>query len=93
MEVICIENTAFYKLVEQVAARVLESYSERPFKWVTPEKAMSLLNISSKTTMQKLRDEGKIRFSQPAKKTILYDLHSINDFLESHAREPFHKKK
>jgi hypothetical protein len=42
-------------------------------KWISPEKAMEKLRIKSKTTLQKLRDEGRIRFTQPDKKIILYD--------------------
>lgn len=40
---------------------------------------MRRLNISSKTTLQKFRDEGKIRFSLPEKKIIPYDADSINE--------------
>jgi len=43
---------------------------------------MTKLRIKSKTTLQKLRDGGKIRFSQPEKKIILYDLKSIYSYLD-----------
>jgi hypothetical protein len=39
--------------------------------------------------MQKLRDEGKIRFSQPQKKIILYDRESISQYLEKNAKDIF----
>ena len=38
---------------------------------------------------QKLRDEGKIRFSQPEKKIILYDLDSIHAYLNKHSHATF----
>ncbi len=63
-----------------------------PVKWMDKKEAMQLLRIKSATTLQKLRDEGKIRFSQPEKKHIVYDRGSINDYLEAHAREPFNDK-
>ncbi|MEM6767521.1 MAG: helix-turn-helix domain-containing protein [Bacteroidota bacterium] len=50
---------------------------------------MEILTITSKTTLQKLRDEGKIRFSQPMKKLILYDRESILTYLEENAQETF----
>jgi hypothetical protein len=50
---------------------------------------MTMLRITSKTTLQKLRDEGKIRFSQPEKKLILYDVDSIYEYLNKHARDTF----
>lgn len=89
MEVICLEEKAFYVLVEQVVERLKSTHPPQEDKWLSDEQAMQLLNVKSKTTLQKLRDEGKIRFSQPQKKIILYDRDSINDYLEKHARNTF----
>ena len=50
---------------------------------------MKKLRITSKTTLQKLPDTGKIRFSQPEKKIILYDSDSINEYLYKHAHQTF----
>jgi len=50
---------------------------------------MEILGIKSKGTLQKLRDEGKIRFSQPEKKIILYDRESIDQYLEKHVKNIF----
>jgi hypothetical protein len=58
-------------------------------RWVSDEQAMQLLKIKSKTTLQQLRDGGKIRFSQPQKKIILYDRLSIDAYLEKNARNTF----
>jgi len=93
MEVTCIETAAFYELVKQVTEHLISLYGEKPFKWVGQDKAMEMLGIKSKTTLQKFRDEGKIRFSQPEPKIILYDRDSIEAFLDRHAREVFWKKK
>ena len=89
MQVICLEETAFYTLIEQVVARLKDSQNEEKDKWISDDNAMQLLNIKSKTTLQKLRDEGKIRFSQPQKKIILYDRESIAKYLELNARNTF----
>ena len=89
MQVICLEETAFYTLIEQVVTRLKETHGEEKEKWISDEQAMQLLNIKSKTTLQKLRDEGKIRFSQPQKKIILYDRDSIDTYLQQHARNTF----
>lgn len=89
MEVICLEDEAFYALVETVVRRVKEKEGIKQDKWVSAEEAMELLRIKSKTTLQKLRDEGKIRFSQPEKKMILYNTDSINAFLEKHSKDTF----
>ena len=89
MQVICLEEAAFYSLIEQVVARLKENHGSEKEKWISDEGAMQLLNVKSKTTMQKLRDEGKIRFSQPQKKIILYDRQSISEYLELNARNTF----
>lgn len=89
MEVICLEDAAFYKLIEQVVERMKSEGNAKAQKWINDEQAMQMLDIKSRTTLQKLRDEGKIRFSQPQKKMILYDVDSIHDYLETNARNTF----
>jgi hypothetical protein len=89
MEVICLQDEAFYALMEQVIQRVQERNNIQQDKWISGDEAMQKLRITSKTTLQKLRDEGKIRFSQPERKIILYDLDSIYAYLEKHAKDTF----
>ncbi len=89
MEVICLQDAALYALIDKVTGYVKEKHLVKEEKWISDEKAMAKLNITSKTTLQKLRDEGHIRFSQPEKKIILYDSDSINAYLEKHAKDTF----
>lgn len=89
MEVICLEDVALYALVEQVVDRLKEKHGVKEDKWISGLEAMAKLRIKSKATLQKMRDEGVIRFSQPEKKIILYDTDSINEYLAKHARDTF----
>ena len=89
MQVVCLQEDAFYTLFDKVVEHIDAKRKDAPSKWIDGEEAMSILKISSKTTLQKLRDEGKIRFSQPQKKIILYDRDSINDYIEQHVHETF----
>ena len=89
MKVICLEEAAFFELIEQVVTRLKEQNSASLDKWISDDEAMRLLNVKSKTTLQKLRDEGKIRFTQPQKKIILYDRQSIETYLERNAKDIF----
>ena len=89
MEIICLHDEAFFALVEQVVARIKEKEKIHHDKWISGEEAMKMLRIQSKSTLQKYRDEGKVRFTQPDKKTILYDTASILDFLEKNVRNTF----
>ncbi len=89
MQVVCLQEEAFYALFDKAIEHVETKRKDKPDKWIDGEEAMCILRIKSTTTLQKLRDEGKIRFSQPQKKIILYDRDSLNDYLENHARETF----
>ncbi|QMW01523.1 DNA-binding protein [Spirosoma foliorum] len=89
MEVICLHDDAFYALIDKVLERVHQQQTVREDKWISGSEAMKKLRIQSKTTLQKLRDEGSIRFSQPERKIILYDSDSINDYVSRHTKETF----
>ena len=89
MQVICLQDDAFYSLIDEVVTRIKEKHNLQQDKWISTEEAMAKLRITSKTTLQRFRDEGRIRFSQPEKKLILYDIDSINEFLEKHAHNTF----
>lgn len=89
MEVICLEDEAFYTLIERVVKRIKDQEGIKEDKWISTEQAMEKLHIKSKTTLQKLRNEGRIRYSQPDKKIIQYDSDSLNEYLEKHSKETF----
>lgn len=88
LNIICLESEAFYALIDEVVNRLKEKNAVEE-KWIDDEEAMRLLHISSKTTLQKYRDEGAIRFTQPSKKLILYDRESILEFLNQKAKDTF----
>ena len=88
MEVICLEEEAFFELIDRVVERLSGVSQEAP-KWINQDEAMRLLNIKSPTTLQEYRNNGEIRFTQPRKRVILYDRDSINEFLDKHAKDTF----
>lgn len=90
MNVIALEEDAFYELYSKLVAEIKQQLGAKPRdKWIDGEEAMQILRIKSKTTLQKWRDEGKIRFTQPEPKIILYDRDSIDAFLEKHTKNTF----
>lgn len=89
MQIVCLQEEAFYALFDKVVEHLQEKLKDKPAKWIDGEEAMGILKIKSTTTLQKLRDEGKIAFSQPQKKIILYDRDSINEYIAAHVRETF----
>lgn len=89
MEVICLEDRAFFALLDKVITRIREKHEVKEDRWISGAEAMKKLRITSKSTLQKFRDEGRIRFSQPEKKIILYDRTSIEEYLNKHAKETF----
>ncbi len=89
MEVICLEEPAFYELLERLYERLKEKQTVKSDQWISGEEAMTMLRIKSPSTLQNLRDTGALRFSQPSKKLILYDVSSIHEYLNEHLRETF----
>lgn len=89
MEVICLEDEAFFALLDRAVEHLKTTLNVKQDKWISSEEAMRRLNITSKTTLQKFRDEGRIRYTQPDKKIILYDADSIDAYLEKHSKEMF----
>lgn len=86
MQVICLEEPAFYDLIDKVVLYIKTKHEVKNDKWISGEEAMKVLHITSKTTLQKFRDEGRIRFFQADRKIILYDRDSINEYLERNAK-------
>jgi len=89
MEVICLQDEAFYALIEEVVDRIKGSQTSQDEIWVTPERAMELLNVKAKSTMQNLRDTGAITYTQPQRKIILYKHDSILAYLEKNSKKAF----
>jgi hypothetical protein len=87
---ICLNSDAFYELLSHVVEHITETYRlEKADRWVSTEECMRLLNIKSRTTLWELKTEGKIAYSQISKKVILFDRHSILEFIDSNKREVF----
>jgi hypothetical protein len=63
MNVICLEESSFYALIDKVIEYIKTKETGRLNKWVNQEEAMKLFNIKNKSTLQQLRDNGRIRFS------------------------------
>lgn len=82
MEVICLEDEAFLKLVDTVVKHIEKKDKINVNPWISQQEAMNLLNIKSPTSMQDLRDQNKITFSRPRSKIILYKYDSILKYLE-----------
>lgn len=88
--VICLQSNAFYELLDQVIEHIDEKFSlSKEKQWVDSEVAMNILNIRSKSTLQELRNTGKVRFAHPQPKIILYDRNSLLEYIEKHARNTF----
>lgn len=89
-DVICLKTSAFYALLDEVIAHIDEKHKLlQDAKWIDGDKAMELLNITSRTTLQNIRDNGKIRFSKTSPKNILYDRESVMNYIDDNAQETF----
>jgi hypothetical protein len=57
-------------------------------RWIPTEEAMRILNIKSKSTLQILKNEGKVRYSM-AGRIQLFDRVSLREYIEANAKETF----
>lgn len=89
MSLIAIDERSFAELYDLVVDIKAQLGAKPNDKWIDGSEAMQVLRIKSKTTLAKLRAEGKIRYSQPEPKIILYDRGSIEAYLEKSARNVF----
>lgn len=84
---ICLEEPAFFELVEIVVERMATKFNSPTRKWIDGTEAMERLNCK-KTKLQGLRDSGQIEYSK-MDGVILYNSLSIDDYIERHKRETF----
>ncbi len=88
LKIICLESKAFYALIDEVTARIKATHNMDVDQWIDEHEAMNLLRITSKTSLQKYRDERRIRFSALSRKVIVYDRQSILDYIENQSKKP-----
>jgi len=94
MNVIVLDSEAFEQLkrefrgyVKQAVADVLaDKKVAENSDWIALAEAQKLLPFKSKTSWQKLRDTGTIKFTQFGRK-IMYSKKSIIDYLNSNKIE------
>jgi hypothetical protein len=86
---ICLEEPAFYELIERVVSRLKDQQSIHEDEWLSTDEAMKKLKITSKTTLIKIRDEGKLNFVYASPRVILYETKSINEYLKANSKDIF----
>lgn len=88
---IMITDKNLIELVQRTISHLekLQGNKKHKERWVDGETAKKRMGVKSDTTLQRFRDEGKIRFAKISKKIIMYDSISIDDFLESNSHETF----
>ncbi|MCR9171513.1 MAG: helix-turn-helix domain-containing protein [bacterium] len=89
MEVIVFEKEAFNKLIDELTIRIIQNVERhcQDQEWIGEEEAKELLGIrgKGKSTLQKLRDNLSIEFSQFGR-IIRYSRSSILRFLEKNRK-------
>ena len=72
-EIICLKSNVYYALLDEILEHISTKFSIPQKQWLLTNEAMLLLGISSKTTLQQLRDTGKIRYSHPQQGVFTLD--------------------
>lgn len=80
-EIITLELTELYELIDAVLRYAEEQLQRPPEPYVNAHEAMRLLGIR-KSTLATLRNTGEIIYSQVTPKNLMYSRESINMFLD-----------
>jgi hypothetical protein len=90
MNVICIGEQAFLTLIWEVIKYVKSEIKPvTADKWLGKKRSDAAAENKIAHHVTEIKGWGKIRFSQPEKKHIVYDRDSIIEYLEAHAKDPF----
>jgi len=77
MQFVMMDTAALDKLIHEVVSTVTKKMKIKPEDWIDEVEARDLLGVSSKSTMQRFRDEDRITYSAVTKKNIMYSRASI----------------
>ena len=87
MKVICLESEAFEALVNRVAQQVKAEIFGNNDPFISEDKAMTIINVNSKTTMKKYRDDGRLEYhKRKGSNRIYYKRESLINFLEKKSK-------
>ncbi|QSE99186.1 helix-turn-helix domain-containing protein [Fulvivirga lutea] len=90
MNQICLEKDFVIRAVTNIIDQTCPSYKDKPKSpWVSAKEAKELLQISSDTTLQNFRNQGKLTYAKVTPKTIIYSLESINQYIKSKTHDRF----
>ena len=81
---ICVDSEMLKSIVKQLAADINVDPAD---DWINEKEAMGILDIASKTTFQKYREEGGIIYSVLTGKKYLYKKSSIIAFIEKRSNQ------
>lgn len=80
----CFDNDQAVKLIDRLIDYEVPKYRDKyKNEFITTVMAMELMKVSSPTTFQKLRNEGKISYYQLTPKIILYSKTEIYEYMQS----------
>jgi len=83
MQFIMMGTDALDKLIHEVITTVKTKIKTKPEDWIGEDDAKKLLGVSSKSTIQRFRDEDRIIYSTVTKKNIMYSKASILKYMNT----------
>lgn len=78
------DSETFYRMIKKIIERIKsEETKDKGTDFISEKEAMQLLGISSKSTLQKYRDQSVITFYKLSGRKIRYSRMSIENFIRS----------
>ncbi|MEQ8474779.1 MAG: hypothetical protein RIB54_00985 [Fulvivirga sp.] len=89
MSKICFNEEMVIDIHQRMIEFTCPSYAKQPDPYMSKDEVMEFLKIKSATTLQNIRDTGKIEFTVLTSKNILYSRASVLDYLKSKTQKAF----
>jgi hypothetical protein len=89
MDIIVFEEATYWKMQRELMSLFTEALKQakveaaKDDEWLTFDQAKAILGYTSKRQWQKLRDQGKVKYSKYGRK-IRYSRKSLYEFMEKH---------
>jgi len=80
---IMMDTAALDKLIHEVIDTVKTKMKTKPEDWIGEDEVQKLLGVSSKSTIQRFRDEDRIIYSAVTKKNIMYSRASVLRYMNT----------
>ncbi|MCW3127766.1 MAG: hypothetical protein JWO03_3424 [Bacteroidetes bacterium] len=88
-QILYLDQLQMEVLADMIINHIEKRIALRREEWIDIQEVMQLLKVSSKSTIQTLRDTGQLTISRINSKTILYSRLSVEDYIKKNIKPQY----